>query len=62
MMFMSNQVKHHTSLCHIVPQNKINTMTNLAKLRERTVRTHVKVVRHLFHHTVAKLWNIENSK
>jgi hypothetical protein len=30
------------------------TMENLAKLCERTVQTQVKVVRHLFHHTVAK--------
>jgi hypothetical protein len=29
-------------------------MENLAKLCERTVQTQVKVVRHLFHHTVAK--------
>jgi hypothetical protein len=29
-------------------------MENLARLRERTVQTQVKVVRHLFHHTVAK--------
>jgi hypothetical protein len=45
---MSSQVKHHTSLCYIVPENKIKTMQNLAKLRERTVQTHVKVVMHLF--------------
>jgi hypothetical protein len=39
MMFMSTQVKHHTSLCHIISQNKIKTLGNLAKLRERTVQT-----------------------
>jgi hypothetical protein len=37
--FMSTQVKHQTSTCHIISQNKINTMENLAKLRERTVQT-----------------------
>jgi hypothetical protein len=47
-VFMSTQVKHHTSLCHIVSQNKIKTMENLAKSRERTVQKLVKVVRHLF--------------
>jgi hypothetical protein len=54
MVFMSTQVKHCTSLCHIVSQNKIKTMGNLAKLRERTFQTEVKVVRHFFHHTVTK--------
>jgi hypothetical protein len=29
-------------------------MKNLAKLRERTVQTQVNVLRHLFHHTIAK--------
>ena len=29
-------------------------MENLAKLSERTIQTQVKVVRHIFHHTVAK--------
>jgi hypothetical protein len=29
-------------------------MENIAKLCERTIQTQVKVVRHLFHHTVAK--------
>jgi hypothetical protein len=48
MMFMSTQVKHHTSLCHIVSKNKIKTMENLAKLCVRTVQTQVKVVSHLF--------------
>jgi hypothetical protein len=33
------QVKHHTSLYHIVSQNKIKHIENLAKLRERTVQT-----------------------
>jgi hypothetical protein len=33
-VFMSTQEKHHTSICHIVYQNKIKTMENLAKLRE----------------------------
>jgi hypothetical protein len=33
-VFMSTQVKHHTSIYHIVSQNKIKTMENLAKLRE----------------------------
>jgi hypothetical protein len=31
---MSTQVKHNTSICHIVSQNKITTMENLAKLCE----------------------------
>jgi hypothetical protein len=39
MVFVSTQVKHRTSLCHIVSQNKIKTMGNLAKLRERTFQT-----------------------
>ena len=39
MVFMSTQVKHRTSLYHIVSQNKIKTMGNLAKLHERTVQT-----------------------
>jgi hypothetical protein len=51
---MSTQVKHHKSLWHIISQNKIKTMENLAKLRERTVQTQVKVVRHFIHHTHAK--------
>jgi hypothetical protein len=38
-VFMSTQVKHHTSICHIVSQNKIKTMENLAKLSERTLQT-----------------------
>jgi hypothetical protein len=38
-VFMSTQVKHHTSICHIVSQNKIKTTKNLAKLCERTVQT-----------------------
>jgi hypothetical protein len=38
-VFMSNQVKHCTSLCHIVSKNKIKTMGNIAKLHERTVQT-----------------------
>jgi hypothetical protein len=38
-VFMSTQVKHHTSICHIISQNKIKTMQNLAKLRERSVQT-----------------------
>jgi hypothetical protein len=54
MVFMSTQVKHRTSLCHIVSQNKIKTMGNLAKLREKCVQTKLMVVWHLFHHTVAK--------
>jgi hypothetical protein len=38
-------------------------MKNLAKLRERTVQTQVKVVRHLFPTTqVLKSWNTKNSK
>jgi hypothetical protein len=36
---MSTQVKHHTSICHIISQNKIKTMQNLAKLRDRSVQT-----------------------
>jgi hypothetical protein len=36
---MSTQLKNHASLCQIVSQNKMNTMKNLAKLRERTVQT-----------------------
>jgi hypothetical protein len=36
---MSTQEKQHTSICHIVSQNKIMTMENLSKLRERTVQT-----------------------
>jgi hypothetical protein len=36
---MSTQVKHHTSIFHIISQNKINTMQNLARLRERSVQT-----------------------
>jgi DeoR/GlpR family transcriptional regulator of sugar metabolism len=36
---MSTQVKHHTSICHIVSQNKIKTMQNLAKLCDRSVQT-----------------------
>jgi hypothetical protein len=39
MVFTSTQVKHHTSLCHIVSQNNIKTMGNLAKLRKRYVQT-----------------------
>jgi hypothetical protein len=39
MVFMSTQVKHHTSIWHTIPKNKINTMENLAKLSERTVQT-----------------------
>jgi hypothetical protein len=38
-VFMSTKVKHHTSICQIVSQNKIKTMKNLAKLRERTIQT-----------------------
>jgi hypothetical protein len=38
-VFMSTQVKHHTSIYHMVSQNKIKTMENLAKLSERTVQT-----------------------
>jgi hypothetical protein len=38
MVFMSTQVKHRTSLYHILSQNKIKTMGNLAKLHERTVQ------------------------
>jgi hypothetical protein len=37
---MSTQEKK-TSICHIVSQNKIMTMENLAKLREWTVQTQV---------------------
>jgi hypothetical protein len=36
---MSTQVKHRTSLCHIISQNKIKTMGNFAKLHERTFQT-----------------------
>jgi hypothetical protein len=36
---MSTQIKHHTSICNIVSQNKIRTMKILAKLRERPVQT-----------------------
>jgi hypothetical protein len=38
-VIMSTQVKHHTSICHIVSQNKIKTMENFSKLRGRTVQT-----------------------
>jgi hypothetical protein len=38
-VFMSTQVKRHTSICHIVSQNKIKTMENLAKSSKRTVQT-----------------------
>jgi hypothetical protein len=34
MVLMSTKVKHRTSLCHIISQNKIKTKENLAKLRE----------------------------
>jgi hypothetical protein len=62
MVFMSTQVKYHTSLCHFVSQNIIKTIGNLAKLRKRSVQTEVKVVRHLFStiHLI-KSWNIKNS-
>jgi hypothetical protein len=39
MVFMSTQVKHHTSICHIISQNKMKTMENSAKLRESFVQT-----------------------
>jgi hypothetical protein len=35
---MSTQVKHHTSLCSIVSQNRLKTKENLAKTQERTVQ------------------------
>jgi hypothetical protein len=38
-VFMPTQVKHCTSLCHIVSQTKIKTIGNLPKLRERYVQT-----------------------
>jgi hypothetical protein len=61
MVFISTQVKHHTSLCHIVSQNKIKTMGNLAKLRETTVQTQVKFKRHLISTIqLLKSWNIKN--
>jgi hypothetical protein len=61
-VFMFTHVKHHTSICHIISQNKIKTMENLAKLRERTVQTWVKVVRHHFSIIqMLKSWNINNS-
>jgi hypothetical protein len=59
---MSNQVKHHTSLYHFVSQNKIKTMENLSILRERTVLISVKIVRHIFHHTVAKKFEYKEFK
>jgi hypothetical protein len=63
MVFMSIHVKHHTSLCHIVSQNIIKTIANLAKLRKRSVQTKVKVVRHLFSTLqLLRNWNIKNSK
>jgi hypothetical protein len=45
---MFTHVKHYTSLCYIVSQNKIKTVEYLAKFHERTVQTHVTVVRQLF--------------
>jgi hypothetical protein len=51
--FLSTQVKHHTSLSHIVSK-KIKTMENLAKLCERTIQTYVKVVRHFLKHKNSK--------
>jgi hypothetical protein len=63
MVFISTQLKHHTSLCHIVCQNKIKAMGNLAKLRETFVQTKVKVKSHLFSTIqLLKSWNIKNSK
>jgi hypothetical protein len=63
MVFLSTQVQHHTSLCHIVSQNEIKTMGNLAKLLERIVHTYVKFIRHLFSTIqLLKSWNIKNSK
>jgi hypothetical protein len=38
MMFMSTEVKHHTSLNNIVSKNKIKTMEIVAKLRERNIQ------------------------
>jgi hypothetical protein len=62
-VFMSTQVKHHTSLCHIVSKNKIKTMGNLAKLHERTVQTWVKVVRNLLSTKLLLISrNMKNSK
>jgi hypothetical protein len=56
MVFISTQEKQHTSICHIISQNKIMTMENLSKLSERTVR-------HIFSTIpLLKSWNIENSK
>jgi hypothetical protein len=37
-VFMSTQKKQHTSICHIISQNKTMTMENLDKLSERTVQ------------------------
>jgi hypothetical protein len=51
---MSTQVKHHTSLCYIVSQNKIKTVEYLAKFHERNVETYVTIVRHFFHLTIVK--------
>jgi hypothetical protein len=51
---MSTQVKHYTSLCYIVSQNKIKTVEYLAKFHDRTVQIYVTVVRHFFHHIIAK--------
>jgi hypothetical protein len=48
MVFVFTQVKHHKSLRCIFSQDKLKTMENLAKLRDNTVQTHVKVIRHLF--------------
>jgi hypothetical protein len=38
-VFMSTQVKHHTSLCYIISQTKIKTMEYLAKFHEGVVQT-----------------------
>jgi hypothetical protein len=63
MVCMSTQVKHRTSLFHIVSKNKIKTMGNLAKFRERTVQTKVKALRHLFSIIqLLKIRNVKNSK
>jgi hypothetical protein len=37
-VFMSTQIKQHTSLSYVVSKNK-KTMENLAKLRERNIQT-----------------------